>query len=105
MRKIPDDKLAALHTSDAANLKLIEDLIDPKQNMQFIFARAESSASVIWSADAPSLSQLSKKALLILKARPESPQEPFVIDENNVAKEIIFMELNKNILDNLNLVC
>jgi hypothetical protein len=33
MRKIPDDKLAGLPTSETANYKLIEDLFDPKNGM------------------------------------------------------------------------
>jgi dynein heavy chain len=55
--------------------------------------------------NAPGPGEIKKKALLCLRVRGSTKGEELFIDESNVDREVIFMELNKDILPNLYLIC
>jgi dynein heavy chain len=46
-----------------------------------------------------------KKALLCLRVRGAQKGEEVIIDEHNVTSEVIFMELSRDVLANLYLIC
>jgi dynein heavy chain len=71
----------------------------------FLFATQDKADSVNFLNVPPDPAVLKKKALLCLRVRGSQKGEDIIIDENNVASEVIFMELNKNVLDNLYLIC
>lgn len=67
-----------------------------------MFAIKQGADSVTYQSDVPTASSIkSAKVLLILKARNSSDKSAPSIDDQNVVKEVIMMELNKNILQNL----
>ena len=77
----------------------------PDGRLLYLFAVKNSSGPPIsYLADPPATVQ--QKIVLCLRARsPKSSPEPFEISMANIEEEIIFMELNKQILENLHLIC
>ena len=74
----------------------------------FLFAIPAGSESLAFSTEPPSPDKIKKKVLLILRARPAratSGAEPTAITTDNIDREVIFMEINRQILENLYLVC
>ena len=52
------------------------------------------------------MDKIKKKILLILRTQPSDPKNnPVTIDASNVDKEVIFIEINRQILENLHLIC
>jgi hypothetical protein len=68
-----------------------------------LFAIQTSSETISFQYDVPSLDKIKKKIVLIIKARNDKNAPP--IDEKNVSEEVIMMEINRQILENLYLVC
>lgn len=54
------------------------------------------------TVEPPVATQIKQKALLVIKARPETKESGF---PNGIASEVVFMEINKPILDNLYTTC
>jgi hypothetical protein len=52
----------------------------------------------------PELDKLKKKSVLILKARMGDKNAPD-INEQNISKEVVIMEVNKQVLETLYFVC
>lgn len=55
-----------------------------------------------FAVDPPAEKQIKKKALIVIKARPETKEAGF---PSGVANEVVFMELTKPILENLYNTC
>jgi len=68
----------------------------------FMFAVQASSDSVTFQTDVPQLDKLKKKVILIVKARQDKNVE---ITDANIGKEVMMMEVNRQILENLYLIC
>lgn len=83
--------------------KVLGDFIGEKHPSIFIFALAPSTESLQFLPDPPSFDKIKKKCLLIYRAKPKS--EIPVITEENIQSSIIFMEVDKKILEGLHLVC
>jgi len=63
----------------------------------FLFANS-SSEMITFQTEAPPPSNIRKKALLIVKARDDTKEAGF---PTGISNEIVFMEINKPILNNL----
>jgi dynein heavy chain len=68
----------------------------------FLFA-IPAGEMVHFQSEPPAPERIKKKVLLILRAR--SKKEAGEINADNIDKEVIFMEINRQILENLYLVC
>ena len=69
----------------------------------FLFVLPQGADGLTFMCETPSLSQIKKKVLLIVKARADVKAD--FPGENGIAKEIVFMEVNRPILENLYNVC
>jgi hypothetical protein len=64
-----------------------------------MFSIKQGADSVSYQSEVPAPTSIkSAKVLLILKARNSSDKSAPSLDDQNVVKEVIMMELNKNIL-------
>jgi len=68
---------------------------------QFLFANPVGD-NIKFLLDPPAPVDIKRKALLIIKARPETKESGF---PNGIEKEVVFMELNRPILENLYNTC
>ena len=72
----------------------------------YLFAMPGSSDTVKFQFDVPAVSDIKKKIILCQRARLPGKTEPEIhIDESNAQQEIMFMEVNKQILENLYTLC
>jgi hypothetical protein len=55
-----------------------------------------------FTVEPPAQSTIKKKALLVIKARPETKEAGF---PTGIMNEVVFMELNRPILENLYQTC
>lgn len=85
--------------------KAIDDFLSTDGRLLYLFAVQNSSGVPIsYLADPPA--SIQRKIVLCLRARsPKGLPEPLEITMKNIEEEIIFMELNKQILENLHLIC
>lgn len=68
-----------------------------------MFAVQASSDSVTFQTDVPQLDKLkTRKVILIVKARQDKNVE---ITDANISKEVMMMEINRQVLENLYLIC
>jgi dynein heavy chain len=87
-------------------MKPIDDFLEHHGRDMFLFAIQTGAEAVLFQTEPPTADRIKKKVLLVLRARPPPKGgDPLTIDETNVDKEVIFMEINKQILENLYLVC
>ncbi len=61
-----------------------------------------SGESLNFSIEPPALANIKKKFLLVIKARPETKEPGF---PTGIANEVVFMEMNKPILESLHNTC
>ena len=61
-----------------------------------------SGESLNFSIEPPALANIKKKFLLVMKARPETKEPGF---PTGIANEVVFMEMNKPILESLHNTC
>lgn len=103
-RKIADDKLDKIKTNED-NIKSIDDFLANDGRLLYMFAVINSSGAPVSYLPEPPAT-ISRKCVLCLRARsPKSASEPFEITPQNIEDEVIFMELNKQILENLHMIC
>jgi dynein heavy chain len=69
---------------------------------QFLFVNPTGGEAIKFMLDPPAPSDIKRKALLIIKARPETKEPGF---PGGIEKEVVFMELNRPILENLYNTC
>jgi dynein heavy chain len=102
MRKCGDDKIEKMMKNEE-NAKTINDFIEDQPLYMFIFAVPTGSEAVSFLSEPPSLDKLRKKSMLILRARSKADCGPLTAE--NIEREVIFMEVDKRILDGLHAVC
>ena len=61
-----------------------------------------SGESLNFSIEPPALANIQKKFQLVIKARPETKEPGF---PTGIANEVVFMEMNKPILESLHNTC
>ena len=76
-------------------------MMDFEGPANFLFCYSSSPDSVSFSTAMPEPKSIKKKAIVVIKARETTDEPGF----NCIADEIIFMELNRPVLDNLYLLC
>jgi dynein heavy chain len=85
-------------------VKLVDDFLKPKGQYNFIVAHCKGDV-VKYSSEAPAPEHIvGKKSLLVVKVRTGS-DDTGDINADNVRKEVIFMEINRKILENLFAIC
>ena len=99
-KNMNDDKMRANMNED--NMLVIDQFLQHNGMYNFIFAQSNGDI-VKYLNTPPAPETIKRKCLLLLKARtgPEVPE----INEENIDREIIMMEINKKILENLYLIC
>jgi len=108
MRKISDEKLEKLRTN--GDLKdVMTQLFDGSH--WFLFAVPSGAESFTYVHETPSLKQITKKIILVMRAKAmpikvgKSMQGDIgKIEADNIADELLFMEINRQILENLYLI-
>lgn len=83
----------------------MEEFLRPEGICPFLFVVAVGAENLAMSLEPPTADKMKKKILLVLRARTPTKNEPITIDASNAEKELVFMELNKNILENMYLLC
>jgi hypothetical protein len=75
----------------------------------FLFAKAQGAEMLVLSTDPPNMDKEAKgkKSILIVKccAKAQDDQMRDIPFPNGISKDIVFMELNKPILENLLATC
>lgn len=105
LKKIPDEKFEKVKSED--NTEAIRRFLDPQSLCMYLFALNKNGVP-LFLTDTPNPDQIKGKMVLIIRARPpkqSSKEEPLVIDINNIGQEVVFMEINKAILENLYMIC
>jgi len=69
----------------------------------FLFAIPDGTDKLSFYTEPPTLDKIKRKVLLILRAR--SKAEAGAVTMENIDREVVFMEINRQILENLYLVC
>jgi dynein heavy chain len=105
LKKIPDDKAEKVKSDE--NVDAIRRFLDAGGNCMYLFALNVNGVPK-YLTDPPDPTQIKSKVVLVIRARPakaNNKDEPIVIDIKNIDQEIIFMEINKEILQNLFSIC
>jgi hypothetical protein len=101
MRKISDEKLEKLKNNDE-NQKAFEGFLRPEGVYPFMFAVPTGAENIKFSLEPPPVTDIKKKAILILRAKPPvKGGDQVTIDKMNIHHEVIFQEISKNVLENL----
>jgi dynein heavy chain len=98
MKRIKDESITKIINDDNNNSAIG----DFQGRANFLFVQASSSEMLNFAVDPPQEKQIKKKALIVIKARPESKEAGF---PSGVANEVVFMELTRPILENLYNTC
>jgi hypothetical protein len=77
-------------------------LSDFSGRANYLFVMQPSGESLNFSIEPPALANIKKKFLLVIKARPETKEPGF---PTGIANEVVFMEMNKPILESLHNTC
>ena len=102
MRKLQDEKVDKIKTNED-NEHALKSFFDKERQDMFLFAIPTGGESLQFQSEPPAPEKIKKKVLLILRAR--SKKDVGEINADNIDKEVIFMEINRQILENLYLVC
>jgi dynein heavy chain len=101
-KNMTDEKMKANMNED--NMKLVDDFLKHKGQYNFIVAHCKGDV-VKYTSEPPAPELIvGKKSLLVLKVRTGT-DDAGEIDASNVSREVIFMEINKKILENLFAIC
>jgi hypothetical protein len=77
-------------------------LNDFQGRANFLFVNIINAEYIQLTVEPPPQATIKKKALLVIKARPDTKEPGF---PTGVANEVVFMEMTKPILDNLFNTC
>jgi len=103
MKKIPDDKADKVKSDD--NMDNIRRFLDPGGNFMYLFC-LNNNGIPKYMTDPPDPKDIKQKMVLCIRARPpRTKDEPIEISMSTIDQEVIFMEINKNILENLHSIC
>ena len=87
------------------NRSCLDGITSPEGRFLFIFAIPTGSDALQLTTEPPTGDKIKRKILLVLRGRAPGRGESIVIDAKTIEKEVIFMELNKQILENLYWIC
>jgi hypothetical protein len=104
MKKIDGGKLEEMRASEE-NKEVFKKFLDPLCKNPFIMAIPASSEKIKFQLEVPTADQIKKKVVLCQRISRPPQGEDFVVDESNVKSELLFMEVNKAILENLFSLC
>jgi dynein heavy chain len=104
MKKIDGGKLEEMRASEE-NKEVFKKFLDPLCKNPFIMAIPASSEKIKFQLEVPTADQIKKKVVLCQRISRPLQGEDFVVDESNVKSELLFMEVNKAILENLFSLC
>jgi len=99
MKKVPAEKITKIQQSDETKNSFKEFF----GSGSFMFALKASADNVVFTTEVPTLNQIKQKIILILRARNDKSAPE--VNEHNVSKEVVMMEVNRQILENLYLLC
>jgi dynein heavy chain len=102
MRKCPDEKIKKMQDNEDL-WGIIEKICSDNPSYMFMIAVPVGAEAIDVYDEAPPLDKMKKKAMLVLRAR--SKAESGDLNHENIEREIIFMEIDRRILDGLHLVC
>ena len=88
--------------------RYIGDFLNDDGRALFLFALKQASGGGVMYTTEPPIAGMKEKAVLILRARSPkmpNPDDNIILDASNIDTEIIFMEMNKNVMDSLYQVC
>jgi hypothetical protein len=84
----------------------LKNLVSEQEFFMFAFAIPQGASSVTFHTEAPSPDKIKKKCVLVLRARSKKEVPGGgELNESNMSDEIIFMEINKDVLQNLHGIC
>ncbi len=69
---------------------------------QFLFVNPSGGEGLSFSVEPPKQDAIKRKALIVIKARAETKEAGF---PSGIQNEVVFMEINRPILDNLYNIC
>lgn len=92
-------------TSISSFRSALKNFCGDRENDLFLFAIPVSSNNVSFVSEAPSPDKIKKKCVLIIRARSKSELEEPKLTKENMADEVIFMEINQDVLANLHGIC
>jgi len=98
MKKIKDESITKILTSDE-NKSALSDFAG---RANFLFVNQPTGEMLNFTVEPPPQAVIKKKALIVIKARPETKEPGF---PTGVANEIVFMEMTRPILENLFNTC
>lgn len=88
--------------------RYIADFLNDDGRALFLFALKQASGGGVMYTTEPPIAGMKEKSVLILRARSPkmpNPDDNIILDASNIDTEIIFMEMNKNVMDSLYQVC
>jgi dynein heavy chain, axonemal len=84
----------------------LKNLVSDNEFFMFCFAIPQGANNVQFFTEAPSPDKIKKKCVLVLRARSKKEVPGGgELDDSNMSQEIIFMEINKDVLQNLHGIC
>jgi hypothetical protein len=85
--------------------KALQDITSPMMDFEgpasFLFVNPTGADSLSFATSMPAPSSIKRKCIVVVKARDSTDEPGF----SCIANEVIFMELNRPILDNLYQLC
>jgi hypothetical protein len=105
MRKVKEESVEKILANDE-NKAAFDSFFKTRP---FLFAKQQGAENLLLSTDPPNMEKegKGKKSILVVKcaAKPNDESMKPVAFPNGIAKDIVFMELNKPILENLLATC
>jgi len=105
MRKVKDESVEKILAHDE-NKSAFDSFFKTRP---FLFAKSQGAEMLMLSTDPPNMEKegKGKKSILVVKCAPKGVDDQMreVPFPNGIAKDIVFMELNKPILENLLATC
>jgi hypothetical protein len=106
MKKTANDEIIDKIKSNEENDSALKAFIGESEHNMCLFAIPVSANNVQYCTEAPTPDKIKKKCVLIIRARSKKEVAGGgELDEKNMAAEIVFMEINKDVLANLHGIC
>jgi hypothetical protein len=94
MKKAADDKIKGMVANEEMQ-GILDKFLSPTGNTPFMFALPKSGEELKYQLEPPTQDAVKKKVILCVRTTIPSKGEERHIDETNVMKEVIFMEINR----------
>jgi hypothetical protein len=98
LKRIKDDAIQKIMQQDE-NKSALSDF---NGRANFLFVNQTGGEMLQFTVEPPAQALIKRKALLVIKARPETKEPLF---PTGIANEVVFMEMTKPILENLFNTC